>query len=194
MQVESSPQAPGICSKSRLGMEHPGHPLLLLVLLPPLPEYTQRSPLIFGLGLQDRCFLSLSRKRNNALHYSLKCSFRVFLGKGGRRGRRERRNGGDRCERPQETAVVYAGDDALGRDDAGCPLCRSISPGAAPRPGPGRTGAGNGTRPPPSGTKAPRDAQSPKNTRPSRRQDEKWGFPLSASRSGMERTLPRGVP
>lgn len=69
---------------------------------------------------------------------------------------------------------VYSADDAAGRDGAGRfpgrppgPRARGISPGAALPPSsaarrvPQSSGAGSGTRPPPSGTKAPRDGEDP---------------------------------
>lgn len=113
----------------------------------PLPKCTQRSLHSFGLGLQDRCFLSLLRKCDNALCDSRKCSFGEFLRKG---GRRERRTRGARCECRRDPAGLRWG--RCGRQG------RIMLPGsAAARSRESR--AGNGSRPPPSGTKAPRDGK-----------------------------------
>lgn len=99
-----SPQAPGTCSNSGLGMEHPGHLLLLLVLLAPCPNAP--SALHTNFWANFWCFLSFLRKCDNALCYSRKCSFGEFLRKG---GRRERRTRGARCECPRDPAGLRRG-------------------------------------------------------------------------------------
>lgn len=98
---------------------------------------------------------------------------------------------------------VYSADDAAGRDGAGRFPGRPPGPRAGASPPEPRCPRA----PPPAGSRrapglavaparrraAPRHrgtARTPKNTHPSRRQDGKRGFSLSAGRKGMEGTLP----
>lgn len=139
-------------------MEHPSHPLLLLKLPASCPNtpsslYTDFWACAAG---QVPSLSLFPRKCNNVLRSSRKWSLEVFLRKGGRSGRRER-NRGDRGECPQDTAGLGWGRCSRQRW-ARLPAV----PEHRPRSRRSRSsGAGSGTRPPPSGTRAPRDRQVP---------------------------------
>lgn len=190
---EEQTQAPGTCSKSGLGMEHPGHPPLLLVLLTPCPNtpsalYTDFWPWAAGQVLSlspsnaiTRCITAASA--------ALGC----FRGKGEGGQTREKKSRRQLWASPGHSqgplGTMQPAEAMAGAPGAG--HCRSISRSRAGPAGPGLSRGWQCHPPAAERHQGTEGRPAPENIRPSRRQDGKRGFSLPASRRGMEGTLPR---